>query len=196
MPSQKILEQKKQVVAGIAEQLKGAVAGVLVNYSGITVEDDTKLRRELREAGVQYGVIKNTLLKRAIDDAGLGALDSVLEGTTALATSKEDYSAAARILCKYAKDSKTFEVKSGFADGKVLSVDEVNDLAKLPSREVLIAMVLGAMNATITGLAVALNAIVEKQSEGAAPAEEAAPQKRQNNSKSKNNLLMEGIHDV
>ena len=174
MPSQKILEQKKQVVAGIAEQLKGAVAGVLVNYSGITVED-TKLRRELREAGVQYGVIKNTLLKRAIDDAGLGALDSVLEGTTALATSKEDYSAAARILCKYAKDSKTFEVKSGFADGKVLSVDEVNDLAKLPSREVLIAMVLGAMNATITGLAVALNAIVEKQSEGAAPAEEAAP---------------------
>ncbi len=175
MPSQKILEQKKQVVAGIAEQLKGAVAGVLVNYSGITVEDDTKLRRELREAGVQYGVIKNTLLKRAIDDAGLGALDSVLEGTTALATSKEDYSAAARILCKYAKDSKTFEVKSGFADGKVLSVDEVNDLAKLPSREVLIAMVLGAMNATITGLAVALNAIVEKQSEGAAPAEEAAP---------------------
>ena len=116
-----------------------------------------------------------SLLKRAIDDAGLGALDSVLEGTTALATSKEDYSAAARILCKYAKDSKTFEVKSGFADGKVLSVDEVNDLAKLPSREVLIAMVLGAMNATITGLAVALNAIVEKQSEGAAPAEEAAP---------------------
>lgn len=174
MPSQKILEEKKQIVSNIAEQLKGAVAGVLVNYSGITVEDDTKLRRELREAGVHYGVVKNTLLKRAAEEAGLSGLDPVLEGTTALATSTEDYSAAARILCKYAKDSKTFEVKSGFTDGKVISVDEVNNLAKLPSREVLIAMVLGAMNATITGLAVALNAIVEKQ-QADVPAEEAAP---------------------
>ena len=172
MPSQKILEEKKQIVAGIADQLKGAVAGVLVNYSGITVEDDTKLRKELREAGVQYGVVKNTLLKRAADEIGMNGLDPVLEGTTALATSTQDYSAAARILSKYAKDSKTFEVKSGFADGKVLSVEEIDALAKLPSREVLLAMVLGAMNATITGLAVALNAVVEKQQ---APAEEAAP---------------------
>ena len=172
MPSQKILEEKKQIVIGIADQLKGSVAGVLVNYSGISVEDDTKLRKELREAGVQYGVVKNTLLKRAIEGTDLDGLGSVLEGTPALATSAEDYSAAARILCKYAKDSKTFEIKAGFADGKVLSAEEVNNLAKLPSREVLLAMVLGAMNATITGLAVALNAIVEKQ-QGDAPAEEA-----------------------
>lgn len=177
MPSQKVLEEKKQVVAGISEQLKNAVAGVLVDYSGITVENDTKLRKELREAGVHYGVIKNTLLKRAIDGAGLGELDPLLNGTTALATSTEDYSAAARILCKYAKDNDHFKIKSGFADGKVLTADEVNNLAKLPSREVLLSMVLGAMQATISGLARALNAVAEKQGEAAAEAApEAAPE--------------------
>lgn len=134
MPSQKVLEKKQQVVAELSEQLKNSVAGVLVSYKGITVADDTKLRRELREAGVNYKVIKNTLIKRAADDAGLEGLDPVLEGTTALATSDSDYVAAAKVLVKYAEASKTFEVKSGFMDGAVISVDEITRLAKIRQR--------------------------------------------------------------
>lgn len=175
MPSEKILEQKQAIVADLVERLNSSVAGVLVNYKGITVADDTKLRKELREAGVNYTVVKNTLLSRATKEVGLDSLNSVLEGTTALATSEDDYVAAARILCKYAESNKNFEIKAGFAEGKPLSVSEVNDLAKLPSKEVLVAKALGGLNAPITGfvtvlngtlkgLVVALNAIAEKQS--------------------------------
>lgn len=175
MPSEKILEQKQAIVAELVERLNGSVAGVLVNYKGITVADDTKLRKELREAGVNYTVVKNTLLSRATKEVGLDSLNSVLEGTTALATSEDDYVAAARILCKYAESNKKFEIKAGFAEGKPLSISEVNDLAKLPSKEVLVAKALGGLNAPITGfvtvlngtikgLVVALNAIAEKQS--------------------------------
>ena len=174
MPSEKILEQKKAVVAELSERLKGSVAGVLVNYKGITVADDTKLRQDLREAGVKYTVVKNTLLKRAAEDAGIEGLDPVLEGTTARATSEEDYVAAAKILCEYAEKNKNFEIKSGYVDGGVLGVDEIKDLAKLPSKEVLVAKALGGLNAPITGfvtvlngnirgLACVLNAIAEKK---------------------------------
>lgn len=174
MPSEKILEQKKAVVAELSERLKGSVAGVLVNYKGITVADDTKLRKDLREAGVKYTVVKNTLLKRAAEDAGIEGLDPVLEGTTALATSEEDYVAAAKILCEYAENNKNFEIKSGYVDGGVLGVDEIKDLAKLPSKEVLVAKALGGLNAPISGfvtvlngnirgLACVLNAIAEKK---------------------------------
>lgn len=174
MPSEKILEQKKAVVAELSERLKGSVAGVLVNYKGITVADDTKLRKDLREAGVKYTVVKNTLLKRAAEDAGIEGLDPVLEGTTALATSEEDYVAAAKILCEYAEKNKNFEIKSGYVDGGVLGVDEIKELAKLPSKEVLVAKALGGLNAPITGfvtvlngnirgLACVLNAIAEKK---------------------------------
>ena len=174
MPSEKILEQKKAVVAELSERLKGSVAGVLVSYKGITVADDTKLRKDLREAGVKYTVVKNTLLKRAAEDAGIEGLDPVLEGTTALATSEEDYVAAAKILCEYAEKNKTFEIKSGYVDGGVLSVDEIKDLAKLPSKEVLVANALGGLNTPISGfvtvlngnirgLACVLNAIAEKK---------------------------------
>ena len=174
MPSEKILEQKKAVVAELSERLKGSVAGVLVNYKGITVADDTKLRKDLREAGVKYTVVKNTLLKRAAEDAGIEGLDPVLEGTTALATSEEDYVAAAKILCEYAEKNKNFEIKSGYVDGGVLGVDEIKDLAKLPSKEVLVAKALGGLNAPISGfvtvlngnirgLAFVLNAIAEKK---------------------------------
>ncbi|MGN0499464.1 MAG: 50S ribosomal protein L10 [Acutalibacteraceae bacterium] len=157
MPSEKILEQKKAAVAELSERLKGSVAGVLVNYKGITVADDTKLRKDLREAGVKYTVVKNTLLKRAAEDAGIEGLDPVLEGTTALATSEEDYVAAAKILCEYAEKNKNFEIKSGYVDGGVLGVDEIKDLAKLPSKEVLVAKALGGLNAPITGFVTVLN---------------------------------------
>ncbi len=157
MPSAKILEQKKAVVAELSDRLKNSVAGVLVNYKGINVADDTKLRKELREAGVQYTVVKNTLLKRAAQDAGIDGLEPVLENTTAIATSDEDYVAAARILCKFAEGNKSFEVKSGYVDGGILSVPEIEDLAKLPSKEVLVAKALGGLNAPISGFVSVLN---------------------------------------
>ena len=182
MPSQSVLEAKKAVVAELSDRLKGSVMGVLVNYKGINVEDDTKLRKELREANVKYTVVKNTLLKRATAEVGLSDMDSVLEGTTALATSDEDYTAAARILANFAKKNDYFEIKSGYMDGEVISLEQIDHLAKLPTREVLLANVLGAFQAPIASFARAVQAIVDKggvencepaAKEEEAPAEEA-----------------------
>ena len=111
MPSEKVLEVKKQQVAALKERIQNSCAGVIVNYEGISVADDTKLRKELREAGVEYTVIKNTLIRLALDGTGLEGMDSVLEGTSAIATSKEDYVAAARILGKYEEQIKTFKIR-------------------------------------------------------------------------------------
>lgn len=174
MPSEKILEQKKQIVSDLADTLSSSVAGVIVDYKGITVEDDTKLRKDLREAGVKYAVVKNTILKLAAEKAELSDIDDVLEGTTAIATSAEDYTAAARILCKFANTSKTFTVKKGFLDGKVIGVDTVESLAKLPSKDVLLATVCNAFNAPIAAFARAMQALVEKGGATPVPAEEAA----------------------
>ena len=177
MPSEKVLEQKKQIVAELSESLKNSCIGVIVNYKGITVAEDTKLRKQLRETG-EYKVVKNTLLKLALKDAGIEGLDSVLEGTTAIALSKDDYTGSAKALCDFVDKSKTFEIKAGFVDGKVIDVEAVKSLAKLPSKEVLVAQALSGLNAPITGfvtvlngtmkgLVVALNAIAEKQAANA-----------------------------
>ena len=169
MPSEKVLEQKKQVVTELTETLKGACAGVVVDYKGTNVADDTTLRKELREAGVKYAVVKNTLLRFAAKDAGLDGLCGVLEGTTAIATSADDYVAAARILGKFADTHKNFSVKSGFLDKDVIGLEKIESLAKLPSREILLATVCNAFNAPISAFARAIQAIVDKQGE-AAPA--------------------------
>ena len=171
MPSTVVLEKKQAQVAALAERIKGSIAGVVVDYKGINVEDDTKLRKELREAGVEYTVIKNSILKRAADEAGLSGLDEVLEGTTAIATCADDYVASARILQKYADGHDNFSVKSGYLDGEVISVEKIASLAKLPSREVLLATVCSAFNAPIAAFARAIQAVVDKS--GEAPAEEA-----------------------
>jgi len=165
MPSANVLEQKKEIVAGLVETLKSAQAGVLVDYRGLTVEEDTNLRRKLREAGVEYKVVKNTILSRASAEAGLEGVDEFLSGTTAIALSENDYVAAAKVLSQFAETSKTFEIKSGFIDGKLVSLDEVKALAKLPSREILIATVLGTMNAPIAAFARAIQAIADKKNE-------------------------------
>ena len=165
MPSEKVLELKKQKVADLSAQLKNACAGVVVDYKGINVADDTKLRKELREAGVHYAVVKNTLLHLAVQDAGLQELDNVLSGTTAIALSEDDYVADA---------SKTFTVKSGFLDGDVIGLEKINSLAKLPSREILLATVCNAFNAPIASFARAIQAIVDKSGE-AVPAQAEAP---------------------
>ncbi|MBQ4573043.1 MAG: 50S ribosomal protein L10 [Clostridia bacterium] len=171
MPSEKVLELKKQQVAALKERLDASIAGVVVDYKGISVEDDTKLRKELREAGVEYTVVKNTLLGRAIDGTSLADMGSALEGTTAIATSKDDYVAAARILGKYADKSNTFALKTGYLDGEVISLEKLEALAKLPSREVLLATVLSAFNAPIASFARAVQAIVDKDGEAAPVAE-------------------------
>ena len=162
MPSEKILEQKKKVVSELADTLSSSVAGVIVDYKGITVDEDTKLRKELREAGVYYAVVKNTLLRLAIGDSELKEIDDVLNGTTAIAISKTDHTAAARILCKYAEGHDNFKVKSGFLEGKVVDIATIESLAKLPTREVLLATVCNAFNAPIAAFARAVQAIVDK----------------------------------
>ena len=174
MPSEKILEQKKKVVSELADTLSSSVAGVIVDYKGITVDEDTKLRKELREAGVKYAVVKNTILKLAAEKADLSDIDDVLEGTTPIATSAEDHVAAARILSKFAENSKTFTIKKGFLDGKVIGVETVESLAKLPSKDVLLATVCNAFNAPIAAFARAMQALVEKGGATPVPAEEAA----------------------
>ena len=159
MPSEKILLQKQEQVKALTDDLQNAVAGVLVDYKGITVLEDTKLRKELREAGINYRVIKNSIMRRAVKNVGFDDLEGVLVETTALALSGSDYTAAAKILCKYADASKgKFTVKAGFVEGSVLDAKGVADLSKLPSREELVAMTLRGLNAPISGFANVLNA--------------------------------------
>ncbi len=160
MPSEKVLEAKKAQVAEIIEVLKGATTGVLVDYRGLTVEEDTKLRNDLRAAGVKYFVVKNTLLRLAAKETGLDELDDILHGPTALAIS-EDAVAPAKVIADFAKENEKFEIKSGFMDGKVLSLDEITKLAKTPSKETLIAKMMGSLNSPISGLARLLSTIAE-----------------------------------
>lgn len=163
MPSEKILSEKQQYVAALAERLKNSAAGVVVDYKGITVADDTALRKSLREAGVQYEVVKNTMLKLAAKEAGLEGLNSVLEGTTALATSAEDPIAAAKVLGEFAEENKNFTIKAGFMDGQVIDAAKVTAVGKLPSKEQLVGQLLSVLVAPIRGMAVALNAIAEQK---------------------------------
>ena len=181
MPSTVVLEKKKQQVAELSARLKDSCAGIIVDYKGINVEDDTKLRRELREAGVNYTVVKNSILARAAEDAGLAIESSVVEGTTAIATSVDDYVAAARILNKYAEGHNNFNIKTGYLDGEIIDDAKIVSLAKLPSREVLLATVCSVFNAPIAAFARGVQAIVDKggveacepETKEEAPAEEA-----------------------
>lgn len=169
MPSQKILSEKQAYVAALHEKIKASVAGVVVDYKGINVADDTKLRKELREAGVEYAVVKNTMLRLALKDTGLEDMSSVLEGATALAISTDDPIAPARILNKYAEASKgKFSLKSGYMDGSVLDEASLNAIAKLPDYKGMLSMFAGALTSTLSGLAVAMQAYVDKQEESAA----------------------------
>ncbi len=184
MPSAKVLEAKKAQVAEVTEVLKNAQTGVLVDYRGLTVEEDTDLRNKLREAGCKYFVIKNTLLKLATQETGLEALDDVLHGPTAIAVSDTDPVAPAKVLADYAKGNEKLEIKSGFMDGAVMSLDELKTLAATPSMETLIAKVMGSLNAPISNLArllatiadggVEIADLIAKKAGEAAPAEETA----------------------
>ena len=167
MASEKILQQKQQIVAELAEKFKTAASGVLVDYCGLTVAEDTELRNKLREAGVEYSVVKNTLTMRAANEAGFSDFDEILNGPTALALSFDDVVAPAKVLADFAKDHEVMTIKAGFMDGKAMSLEEIDALAKIPSKDTLYAMLAGGLNATIAGLARALNAVAEQQGETA-----------------------------
>ena len=173
MPKENTLNQKREVIEGIGSKMKAAKGMVFADYRGLTVEQDTELRSALRKAGVEYKVVKNTLTRFAAKENGLEDLDSYLNGPTAMASS-EDAVAPAKILSEFAKKYDKLEIKVGVVEGKVIDVNGVKALAELPSREVLIARVLGGFNAPITGLVnvlngnirglvVALNAIAEQK---------------------------------
>ena len=162
MPSAKILSEKQAYVADLKAKFESAVSGCVVAYGGINVENDTKLRKELREAGVDYMVVKNTMLRLAVKGTSLEGLAEQFKGDTAIAFAhEEDPMSAARILCKYqdGDKSKKFVVKAGFMEGKV---------AKLPNREGMLSMFAGALTSTLSGLAVAMQAYADKQEEPAA----------------------------
>lgn len=174
MPKENTINQKRVVINEISEKMKAAQAIVFADHRGLTVEQDTELRNALRKAGVEYKVVKNTLTRFAAKENGLDALDPILNGPTAMATSATDAVAPAKVLSEYAKKFDKLELKAGVVEGKVIDVNGIKALAELPSREVLIARVLGGLNAPISGfvnvlngnmrgLVVALNAIAEKK---------------------------------
>ena len=176
MPNAKVLSEKQAIVADLTNKLQNAAAGVLVDYKGITVAEDTALRAELRKNNVEYAVVKNTLLQFAVNNCGMNELDSLLNGATALAICHDDPVAPARVVNDFAKKIEgRFEIKGGFMDGKPMPLDEVLALANIPPLPILQAQVLGTMLAPISGLACVLKQIAEKQGAPAeAPAEEAA----------------------
>lgn len=176
MPNAKVLSEKQAIVEALAERIKNAEAGILVDYKGITVAEDTALRTELRKEGVEYTVVKNTLTRKALDKLGMNELDSVLNGTTSLATADNDPIAPFRILSDYSKKlNERFNIKAAFMDGKVLNEAEIAEMSALPSKDALYAKVLGTMIAPVTGLAVCLGQILEQKGGSLeAPAADAA----------------------
>lgn len=167
MPSAKVLETKKAKVDALTEVLKNAVSFVLVDYKGITVEEDTKLRKELREAGVNYFVEKNTLLLRAFQNCGIEGFEEALNGTTAIALSNDDQTAPARILGAFAEkagDDK-FNLKAGYVEGEVYDQAGVIALSKIPSKDVLLAQLVGSLQGPLQKLAATVKALADKKAE-------------------------------
>ena len=175
------VELKQPIVQAIADDIKDAQSVVLVDYRGLTVAQDTELRKQLREAGVIYKVCKNTMMKRAFEGTEFAGLEEYLEGPSALVVSKDDATAPARIICKFAKTAEALEVKAGVVEGNVYDAAGINELSKVPSRDELLSKLLGSLQSPITNLARVLNQIAEQGGAGAceaaaeeAPAEEPA----------------------
>lgn len=166
MASENILKQKEEEVSVLAEKMKNAKLILLTDYRGITVDDVTSLRNDLRNVNAQYKVIKNNIVKRALAANGENSLDAVLEGPTAVIISEEDYLAPLKAIYNFSKDNDYYQIKGGIVEGKVLSVEELITLAKLPSRQELLGMLAGALLGNISKVAVALNQ-VRLQKEGA-----------------------------
>ena len=171
------IEIKKPVVEEISASIKDAQSVVLVDYRGLTVEQDTKLRKELREAGVTYKVYKNTMMNFAFKGTDFEQLADQLEGPSAIAISKDDATAPARVIAKFAKDAPALEIKAGVVEGTLYDAKGMEAIAKIPSREELLSKFLGSIQSPITNFARVMNQLAEKggASECEAPAAEAAP---------------------
>ena len=167
------VELKQPVVQEISAAIEGAQSVVLVDHRGLTVQQDTELRKQLREAGVTYKVYKNTMMNFAFKGTDCEGLSDLLNGPSALAVSKDDATAPARILCEFAKNAPKLEVKGGVVEGKVVDVAAINEVAQIPSREVLLGRLFGSFQSPIASFARVVKQIAEKDSEGA-PAEAAA----------------------
>ena len=180
MASEKILNQKKEEVKKLAEEMKEAKLILLTDYRGINVTDDTTLRRDLRGVGAKYSIIKNNITKRALAECGIEGLEEKLEGPTAVVMSSEDYLEPSKIIYKFSKDNDYYKIKGGVIDGKVMTAEEIITLAKLPSRETLLSMLAGALLGNISKIAVALDQVrIQKEQAGekvtvSVPAEETA----------------------
>ena len=173
MPNAKVLETKKSIVDALSDKIQNATSAVFVDYKGITVAQDTELRNQFRAANVEYSVVKNTLTRFAANKAGYTEFDELLNGTTSMASTTEDPIAPARVICEFAKKNKNvLKIKGGFVEGSVLSVEQLQGFGELPSKDALIAQVLGTFLAPISALAFCLDQI-RQQKEGPAPAEEA-----------------------
>ena len=169
------VELKQPIVQAIAEDVKDAASVVLVDYRGLTVAQDTELRKQLREAGVIYKVCKNTMMKRAFEGTDFAGLEEYLEGPSAMVVSKDDATAPARIICKFAKTAEALEVKAGVVEGTVYDAAGITELSKIPSREELLSKLLGSLQSPITNLARVLNQIAEQGGAEACEAAEEAP---------------------
>ncbi len=167
MPNAKVLEEKKQLVSEVSEKLRDSVCTVIADYRGLNVAQVTQLRKSLREAGIEFRVLKNTLVRRATAATDLTGLDEHLVGPTAIAFSKEDAVAPAKILSEFSKKNEHLKVKAGVVEGKIVGVDQIKALADLPSREGLLSMLLSVMQAPIRNFALAVKAVAEKQEGGA-----------------------------
>lgn len=168
MANEKVIAVKADLVSEIAEKMQASAGTIVVDYRGLTVYEVTELRKQLREAGVEFKVYKNGLLRRAAVQSNLEGLDEVFTGPSAIAFSNEDVIAPAKILNNFSKEHKALELKGGIIEGKVTSVEDVKALAELPSREGLLSMLLSVLQAPIRGLAVATNAIAEQKEEQSA----------------------------
>jgi Ribosomal protein L10 len=176
MPSKSILAEKEALVEELSGKVQNAASGVVVDYKGITVEQDTELRTALRKAGVEYKVYKNSMTGRACEKAGYPGMVEYLKGMTAFAISANDPVAPAKILKEYADKIPTFELKAGFVDGNVIDAKGVEALAAVPSKEILIAKMMGSLQSSLYGFAYAIQAIIDKENGGAteeAPVENA-----------------------
>ncbi len=160
-----VIEQKKQIVSEIAEKLKNSKSTIVVDYRGLTVGEVTELRKQLREAGVDFKVYKNSMARRAADAAELSGLNEALTGPNAIAFSNEDVVAPAKILNEFAKKNEALELKAGVIEGNIATVEEIKALAELPSREGLLSMLLSVLQAPIRNLALAAKAVADQKEE-------------------------------
>lgn len=163
--SQTVIEQKQQIVDEMTQKFEDAVSIVIMDYRGLTVEQVTELRKQLREAGVEMRVVKNTMLRRAAQAAGLEGLEDVFKGPTAVAFSNEEVVAPAKIVAEFAEDAEVLEIKGGVVEGSVATVEQINALAKLPSREGLLSMLLSVLQAPVRNTALAVKAVADQKDE-------------------------------